>query len=184
MRKIIFFILKLLVFYLIWLLINEYLVPNYPRFEFIWYYPQSYLLIELMYISTSILSVGLNLSVEIISQNQFLLEHFKILEIGPPCFGYEVMYYFTVFLISYPGGYCKKKIFMILFGLLLINLLNILRIVGISLLVLYYPQYADFNHHFLFTFIIYTFVFSMWLVWIRYFSTTEDEVIEKADIVV
>jgi len=170
-RKIICFLLKLLGFYLLWLLCDNYW-DKFVWFKRIWYYPQYGLLKEIIFFSTSILSKGFLLNVQIVDINKFLIEGREIIEIGAPCFGHELMYFFSVFIISYPGQW-KRKIYYILFGCFLINYLNILRIVGLSFIFLYFPQYADFNHHFLFTFIIYTVVFSMWLVWIRYFSNEE-----------
>jgi len=166
-KKVISFLIKFFIFFVVWSLFDTYLI-QYSWFLRFWFYPNFLLLKELLFFSTNILSKGFLLEVEVVSTNQFLLEGILI-EVGKPCLGLQVMYFFSAFIISYPG-YWKNKIYFILFGILLINLLNIIRIVGLSLIFLYYPEYGDFNHHFLFTFIIYTFVFSIWLVWIKYFS--------------
>jgi len=180
-RKIIYFIIRLLFFYLLWLLADEYL-SQFEWFKSFWFYPKFYLLKELVFLSTAILSQGLLYSVEILRDNQFMLDGRAVIEIGIPCIGHEIMYFYTIFIIAYPGPW-KNKLYFILFGLVLINILNVFRIVALSLIFLYYPQYIDFNHHFLFTFLIYTVVFSIWLIWIKYFSSAISQEDEETEII-
>lgn len=84
--------------------------------------------------------------------------------IGYPCNGLELFALFTGFVMAYPGP-IKKKLWFIPLGILSIHFLNILRVIGLALLSYYAPEKLEFNHTYTFTFIIYTFVFTLWIIW-------------------
>lgn len=89
--------------------------------------------------------------------------------IGVPCNGMDLFALFAGFVIIFPGK-IKYKLVYIPAGLLLIHLLNILRLVGLAMVVLYYPDSLDFNHKYTFTIIIYAVVFLLWILWVKKFS--------------
>ncbi len=89
--------------------------------------------------------------------------------IGAPCNGLDLFALFTGFILVFPGKW-KDKIIYIPIGILVIHFLNIMRLVGLAIIVLYYPESLDFNHKYTFTIIIYALIFLMWIFWVKKFS--------------
>ena len=86
--------------------------------------------------------------------------------IGDPCNGLTLFALFVGFVLAYPGPW-KKKLWFIPLGIAAIHLINVLRIVGLSMIIYYFPDPAvlDFNHTYTFTMLVYGFVFSLWYLW-------------------
>ena len=89
--------------------------------------------------------------------------------IGGPCNGITLMFLFAIFIIAYPGNF-KNKLWYIPIGIIIVTVINIIRIISLSLIALYYPQYLDFNHTYTFTFVVYGIVFGLWMLWVNTFS--------------
>lgn len=89
--------------------------------------------------------------------------------IGAPCNGLELFALFSGFIILFPG---KKsyKLFFVPIGILIIHILNIFRLAGLALVVVYSPNNLEFNHKYTFTVIVYAFIFALWMIWINTFS--------------
>lgn len=86
--------------------------------------------------------------------------------IGGPCNGITLMFLFAIFVISYPGS-IKNKLWYIPLGIITVHLINIIRIVGLAIIALYSPLSLDFNHTYTFTFIAYSIVFMLWMIWVN-----------------
>jgi exosortase family protein XrtF len=86
--------------------------------------------------------------------------------IGGPCNGITLMFLFTIFVIAYPGS-LKNKLWYIPLGIIAVHLINIIRIVTLAIIALYSPLSLDFNHTYTFTFIAYSFVFMLWMLWVN-----------------
>lgn len=84
--------------------------------------------------------------------------------IGDNCNGISLFALFSGFIIAYPGNW-KKKLLYIPLGIILIELLNILRIVGLAILDTYSRTWTEFNHTYTFTILIYAFIFFLWMLW-------------------
>lgn len=89
--------------------------------------------------------------------------------IGGPCNGITLMFLFAVFVIAYPGN-IKNKLWYVPLGILIVHAINITRIIALALIAFYYPAYLDFNHTYTFTFIAYSAVFGLWMLWVNKFS--------------
>lgn len=89
--------------------------------------------------------------------------------IGGPCNGITLMFLFAIFVIAYPGN-VKNKFWYIPLGILVVHVINIIRIVGLALIALYSPEYLNFNHTYTFTFIAYSIVFCLWMIWVNRLS--------------
>jgi exosortase/archaeosortase family protein len=50
-------------------------------------------------------------------------------------------------------------------GILIIHLLNIIRVIALTLLAYKAPEYLDFNHTYTFTILVYSVVFILWMIW-------------------
>lgn len=84
--------------------------------------------------------------------------------IGDNCNGLSLFAIFSGFIIAYPGNW-KKKLWYIPLGVLLIELLNILRVVGLAILDTYSRKWTEFNHTYTFNILIYGFIFLLWMHW-------------------
>lgn len=85
------------------------------------------------------------------------------------CNALSVMILFVSFIVAFTGKF-KKAIIFILFGLLLIHLLNIVRIALLSVALYHYPQHEHILHAVIFPLIIYGIVFLLWVIWVNKFS--------------
>ena len=92
--------------------------------------------------------------------------------IGGPCNGITLMFLFAVFVVAYPGS-LKNKLWFLPLGIFVVHTINITRIIALALIAYYSPQYLDFNHTYTFTFIAYSAVFGLWMLWVNKFSTVK-----------
>ncbi|GAA4814269.1 hypothetical protein GCM10023330_22580 [Litoribaculum gwangyangense] len=85
------------------------------------------------------------------------------------CNSISVIILFVSFIIAFSGK-LKTTFFYVLSGSVLIYIVNLLRIVLLSLGVYHCPEYADFLHSVVFPAIIYGMVFLLWIFWVNRFS--------------
>jgi exosortase family protein XrtF len=90
--------------------------------------------------------------------------------IGVPCNGLSLFALFAGFIIVFPGKILHKLIYIPL-GILVVHVLNILRLVGLALIVVYDSESLAFNHKYTFTIIVYACIFLMWVLWVKKFAT-------------
>ncbi|WP_261510840.1 exosortase family protein XrtF [Chryseobacterium paludis] len=84
------------------------------------------------------------------------------------CNAISVMILFISFVFAFYKG-LKTFIFAFI-GLFLLYIMNILRIVGLNIVVSDFKQYERIAHDFLFPAIIYGTVVVLWLIWIKFFA--------------
>jgi len=89
--------------------------------------------------------------------------------IGSNCNAITLFTLFSVFVVAYPGSQ-KNKLWFIPAGILAIHLLNVLRVAALAMIADSYPQYLNFNHTYTFTFLVYSFIFFLWILWVNKFS--------------
>jgi exosortase/archaeosortase family protein len=87
----------------------------------------------------------------------------RVLSIADACNGLELMILYAGLIFCLPSSTLRKAAY-ILSGMLLIQVLNVIRCVGLVLLYLRRPQYLDFSHHYLFSFLVYAFIFWLWFL--------------------
>lgn len=90
--------------------------------------------------------------------------------IGDNCNAISLFALFTGFIIVYPGSW-KIKVLFIPIGILIIQLLNVARVVGLAILDTYSRTWTEFNHTYTFTICIYGVIFLLWIYWVNKFST-------------
>jgi len=95
------------------------------------------------------------------------LDNLPIISIDTACNGLPMLYLFSAFVLIYPGTWKRKAIF-IPAGLLIIHLLNVVRIISLSYISIYSPDYFYFNHKYLFQIIVYALVITLWFFWVLY----------------
>jgi exosortase/archaeosortase family protein len=91
------------------------------------------------------------------------LHNDRVLSIADVCNGLELMILYAGLILCLPSSPLRKAAY-ILSGMLMIQVLNVVRCVGLVLLYLRRPQYLDFSHHYLFTFLVYAFIFWLWFL--------------------
>jgi len=89
--------------------------------------------------------------------------------IGDNCNGIALFALFTGLIIAYPGNW-KRKILFIITGILMIQLLNVLRVVCLAILDTHSRTWTEFNHTYTFTVIIYGCIFLLWMLWVNKYS--------------
>ncbi len=89
--------------------------------------------------------------------------------IGAPCDGSVLFALFVSFVIAFPGPW-KHKMWFLPLGVILIHLFNVLRVLGLAVIVHINEDWLAFNHDYTFTIIVYAFVFLLWWIWVNKFS--------------
>ena len=96
------------------------------------------------------------------------LNSITCISVGASCNGLALFALFASFILATPVSIQPKLLFIPL-GIIVIFLLNVIRIAALTLNVKYYPESVDFNHHYLFTFIVYGITFWIWIIWVNKF---------------
>lgn len=89
--------------------------------------------------------------------------------IGSGCNALTLFCLFAVFILAYPG-HQKSKWWFVPFGILSIHILNIGRVIALTLIAFYSPSSLSFNHTYTFTFLIYGYIFLLWVWWVNSFA--------------
>ncbi|NNC49670.1 MAG: exosortase family protein XrtF [Flaviramulus sp.] len=85
------------------------------------------------------------------------------------CNGISIIILFLSFIVAFSGRF-KTTFFYILSGSVLIFVVNLLRIVLLTIGLYHYPEYEDILHTVIFPGIIYGMVFLLWIFWVNRFS--------------
>ncbi len=93
--------------------------------------------------------------------------------IGDGCSGLELFILFFGFILLMRGR-IKDKLWFIPAGVLAILILNIIRIIALSLIFYHTPEYLIFNHKYTFVIIVYGAIFGLWVLWVNKFSHRSD----------
>ena len=86
--------------------------------------------------------------------------------IGSPCNALTLFMFFALFVIAFPGS-IKRKLWFIPLGVIIIHVANVLRVVALTTINLYAPQYIEFNHTYTFTILVYSIIFLLWMWWVN-----------------
>ena len=92
--------------------------------------------------------------------------------IGGPCNGITLMFLFAIFVVAYPGN-VKNKLWYVPLGIFIVHTINIARIIALAFIAKYDYTYLDFNHTYTFTFLAYSAVFGLWMIWVNKLSGTK-----------
>ena len=99
--------------------------------------------------------------------------------VGDNCNGIALFALFSGFIIAYKGK-IKQKIVFITIGIIMIEFLNILRIVILAIIDTHSRTWTEFNHTYTFTILIYGFIFLLWMKWVN--KMTEKKLQNKNEI--
>ncbi len=87
--------------------------------------------------------------------------------IGSPCNAFTLFAFFSLFIIAFPGR-VKNKLWFIPMGILIIHLANLIRVMSLTLINYYNPEYLEFNHTYTFTIFVYGIIFCLWMWWVNF----------------
>ena len=85
------------------------------------------------------------------------------------CNALSVIILFVSFVIAFTGKF-KQTVLFSLFGIVIIHVFNILRIVLLSMAIFHYPKYREILHGVIFPLFIYGIVFLLWIIWVNKYS--------------
>lgn len=102
-------------------------------------------------------------SIKIIYKGQYIS---RIIE---GCNALSVVILFIAFIIAFTGKW-KHTLLFIVFGSILIHVLNIARIALLCIALYHYPEFEHLLHGVIFPLIIYGIVFLLWVIWVNKFS--------------
>jgi exosortase family protein XrtF len=94
------------------------------------------------------------------------------------CNALSVIILFISFVIAFTGK-LKKTLLFILFGIILIHILNIGRIALLCIALFNFPHYEHLLHGVVFPLVIYGVVFLLWVIWVNKYSLYATEVDKK-----
>lgn len=89
--------------------------------------------------------------------------------VGKACDAVSLFIIFSVFILAFPGKQ-RDKWWFVPFGILTIHVINVLRVVGLTIITYYAPEWLDFNHTYVFTFLVYTYIFVLWAWWVNKYA--------------
>ncbi len=98
-----------------------------------------------------------------------LFENHGSLCIGSGCSGLELFLLFFGFILLMKGR-LKDKLWFVPAGFLAILVLNIIRIIVLSVIFYYKPDYLEFNHKYTFVIVVYGAIFGLWVLWVNKFA--------------
>lgn len=99
-----------------------------------------------------------------IEKNQYL----GWVGVGESCSGVKQLIQFLILMLLYPGPW-KHKLWFIPFGMLIIHLVNVFRIVGLSVVLVTFKTQSifTFSHDWIFRPFFYIVIFGMWVFWVE-----------------
>ena len=104
--------------------------------------------------------------------NQLIIcNKIHVLLIADSCNGFELYMLYIGFLLSIPIGNFRTKTLFILLGTPFLYGINVIRCIGLIELQLALNKYFDFYHHYLFKATIYSFIFGLWVLFVKRFET-------------
>ncbi|GAA3599798.1 archaeosortase/exosortase family protein [Flavivirga amylovorans] len=105
---------------------------------------------------------------ELLEEKVSAIYHYdnKVLNIANVCNGLSLLALYVGFIICMPSKFWRKILYIIL-GLIILDVINILRCVGLIYLREYFYVYFEFAHHYLFKATVYTATFLIWMLYCR-----------------
>lgn len=89
-------------------------------------------------------------------------------QVNESCSGLKQFYQIIVLFVLFPGPW-KHKLWFIPMSILIMHFVNIVRIVVLSIMVLWKPEYWDFTHDWILRPGFYVVIFGLWVVWVERF---------------
>jgi exosortase/archaeosortase family protein len=104
-----------------------------------------------------------------------LRNNHKLLSIADPCNALELMVLYVGFLFCLFTN-LKRVIFFSVIGIISIFTLNIIRCTGMIWIAMHQFGWFHIAHHYVFTLVVYSFIFLLWVLYSKSFNTSKNEV--------
>jgi exosortase/archaeosortase family protein len=158
------FLLRAFSVYALWELCNSILIKN-ASFKSFWLGMRNGLIENIVDVSEWTIRI---LGYDLLRDGVFLkIDESPGVLVGPACAGFGLMFAFTGLILVYEGSW-RKKLWFIPTGMAGIHLINILRIVILTIMSNYNYRLVEFNHKYVFNTLVYVFLFLMWVAWVRF----------------
>jgi len=164
-KELIVFLAKFVLLFITWEILYQF-----------WLEPRAILDTWLTYVVASasqfvlaICGVKIDLATDVNNCQIISLNGRNTVMIAHPCNGLILHVLFAIFLICFKGHWLVKIITLIL-GMFVIYTINVLRVVALIQIAHYHRDWLDFSHKWLFTAIVYSCVFGIWLLWVNKLS--------------
>ncbi len=96
------------------------------------------------------------------------------IEIVNGCNGLSAIGLFIGFVVAYPGDNTKRMLYLFT-GIGVIYLVNVIRVVVLSITQTYWADFFDFTHDYSTTAIFYIVIFIMWVIWANYGGNSDSK---------
>lgn len=108
--------------------------------------------------------------------SEFILRNnLKILSIADPCNALELMVLYVGFLFCLNTNF-KRVVFFSIVGVISIFILNIMRCNGMIWIATHKYGWFHFAHHYVFTLVVYSFIFFLWMLYSKSLKQPKNEV--------
>ena len=98
----------------------------------------------------------------------------NVVSIEDGCNALELFVLYVGFIICMPAKILRKTLFIV-GGIIAIYITNVIRCAGVAYIILYHPRYANFAHHYVFTFVVYGLIIALWLIFSKKLSFANAE---------
>lgn len=125
-------------------------------------------LAEAVYVSSAWVDAhifGLDLTLKPVNILQFNINQ-RAIQINESCSGFKQMWQVLVLFLVFPGPW-KHKLWFIPMGMASMFLVNVIRIVGLSFAMIYWPEHWDFIHMWILRPFYYVVIFILWVIWVE-----------------
>ena len=93
---------------------------------------------------------------------------YSFINVAPECTSLKQWLHWVFLMLLFPGPW-KHKLWYIPIGIVVIEWINVVRVVGITLCMIPFPEHFNFFHDYFFKTLFYFFIFLMWLIWVEKF---------------
>lgn len=100
---------------------------------------------------------------------------YSFINVAPECTSLKQWMHWLFLMLIFPGPW-KHKAWYIPLGLVIIEFINVIRVVGITLFMIPFPDKFDFFHDYFFKTLFYFFIFIMWVIWVEKFLHKKEKI--------
>jgi exosortase/archaeosortase family protein len=100
-----------------------------------------------------------------------LLGHSGSLKVFDGCSGLKQYAQFALLILIWKGPFLMKCLY-IPAGIMVIHIINIIRMIGLSLIIVYKPHFWHAGHDIFFKALFYVAIFGLWVLWVESVAAT------------
>ena len=100
---------------------------------------------------------------------------YSFVNVAPECTSLKQWLHWLFLMLLFPGPW-KHKLWYIPLGLVIIEFINVVRVVGITLCLIPYPGSFNILHDYIFKILFYFVIFIMWVVWVEKFLHKKEKI--------